>query len=219
MKKYGVIFDCDGTLVNSLGQALESFNYALAKIGEPPRKAEEIKKFFGRAADRIFLGVLGDEKKAMAAFNHYFDHQSQLALTMSLFPGIQELLDDLKVRGVPMAVVTGRHERDLAVILRPHKLHEYFVTLVADNQLPNSKPAPDGILIAAECMKLDPALTYYVGDSVIDIQAAKAAGAKGVAALWDPLAKAEAMKEEQPYFMAKTPHDLLALFQRPSSRK
>ena len=208
MKTGSVVFDCDGTLVNSLGYALESFNYALDKIGEPPREIEQIKRYFGAAADRIFLNLLGDEKKALAAFEHYFDHQSSLASRMQVFPGIIELLETLRAAKIPMAVVTGRHERDLAAVLAPHKLANYFVTLIADNQLPHSKPAPDGVLLAIERIGADPARSYYVGDSIVDMQAAHAAGAKPIAALWDELAKPELMAKENPAFMAKSPMEI-----------
>ena len=208
MKIGSVVFDCDGTLVNSLGYALESFNYALAKIGEAPRDIEQIKRYFGAAADRIFLNLLGDEKKALAAFEHYFDHQSALASRMNVFPGIIELLETLRAAKIPMAVVTGRHERDLAAVLAPHKLANYFVTLIADNQLPHSKPAPDGVLLAIERIGADPARSYYVGDSIVDMQAAHGAGAKPIAALWDELAKPELMAKENPAFMAKSPMEI-----------
>src|ERR1700733_5986304 len=93
MKIRGVIFDCDGTLVDSLGQALASFNYALDAIGEGGRTIEEIKRYFGTAADRIFFNLLGDEKKAQAAFEHYLIYQAELAKTTKLHSGIRELLD------------------------------------------------------------------------------------------------------------------------------
>jgi HAD superfamily hydrolase (TIGR01549 family) len=165
MKNFGVIFDCDGTLVDSLGQAMESFNYALDRMHEKPRTEQEIKKFFGAAADRIFFGLLGDEDKALRAFEFYKEHQTELSRSIKLHEGVKDLLIKLHANSVPMAIVTGRHEEDLDIVLKPHRIHDYFVTLVADNQLPHSKPAPDGILLAALRMKLRPENTFYVGDS------------------------------------------------------
>ncbi len=211
MKNCGVIFDCDGTLLNSLGHAVTSFNWALENIGEAPRTAGEIKKFFGRAADRIFFQLLGDETKAQKAFESFCDHHRELALQMHLFPGIQELLKSLGQSGVPMAIVTGRHERDLQIVLKRHNIAKYFVTMIADNHLSKPKPAPEGILLAASRMKLEPSTTYYVGDSIVDIQAAKAAGAKGIAALWDPLVDVEAMTRERPTALIKGPMELLTV--------
>ena len=212
MKKPGIIFDCDGTLVNSLANAMISFNYALDKVGEAPRPPEVIKKYFGASADRILLNVLGDEAKAMKAFEFYLDRQSELALTTELHDGIRELLDLLEEKDIPIAIVTGRHERDLDLVLKPHRLADYFITLVADNHLPHSKPAPDGILLAAERMGLEPAQTFYVGDSIVDVQAAHAAGSVSVAALWDSLAKPEELTREKPKYQARQPWDVWIYF-------
>ena len=64
MQNYGIIFDCDGTLVDSLGAAMESFNYALNKIGFKPRDEQEIKRYFGAGADRIFTAILQRRRRS-----------------------------------------------------------------------------------------------------------------------------------------------------------
>lgn len=212
MKKQGIIFDCDGTLVNSLDQALLSFQYALKKVGAGECTPEQIKQHFGAGADRILLAILSDKERALEAFDYFIDHQSELAYETHLHPGVRELLDQLSSEGVPMAIVTGRHARDLEVVLKPHKLADYFVALVADSHLPKSKPAPDGILMAAERMGLLPQNTLYVGDSPTDIQAAHAARSVPVAALWDSLAKPEELHREDPAFMARTPDEVGSFF-------
>lgn len=213
MKNYGIIFDCDGTLTDSLGQALDSFNFALEQVGELPRSPEEIKRYFGAGADRILSRILADEEKGLVAFQHYVDHQTELAAQTHLHPGIRELLDHLAGQEVPMAVVTGRHAQDLEVVLKPHNLNDYFVTLVADSHAPQSKPAPDGVLMAAQRMGLAPANTFYVGDAVYDIQAAHAAGSVAVAALWDTLAKPDELRAQNPAFVASVPMDVWSFFE------
>lgn len=211
-KNYGIIFDCDGTLVDSLGQALDSLSFALAQVGTAPPSHEEIKGYFGAGADRILSRILGDEEQGLVAFQHYLDHQSELAGRTRLHPGVRQLLEHLAVQEVPVAVVTGRHARDLAVVLRPHKLDDYFVTMVADNHVARSKPDPAGVLMAAKCMGLSPENTLYVGDAVYDIQAAHAAGSVAVAALWDALAKPDELYAEKPIFSARTPMEVWSFF-------
>lgn len=209
MSNCGVIFDCDGTLVDSLGQALESFNYALEQVGEPRRSHAEIKRYFGAGGDRILMHLTGDEAKGRQAFEHYLDHQTQLAGQTKLHGGVRELLEQLRARGVAMAVVTGRHARDLDVVLAPHELSDFFLAMIADNHAPKSKPAPDGVLLAAKRMGLAPERTFYVGDAVYDIQAARSAGSYAVAALWDPLARLELLEVENPDFIAHAPRQVL----------
>ena len=208
MKKRGLIFDCDGTLVDSLGHALESFNYALAEIGEGPRTVEEIKKYFGLGADKIFTQLLGDSKKGLMAFESYINHQSKLALDMKLHDGIRDLLNLAKSEKLLMGVVTGRHSRDMHLVLNPHQLTDYFQILVSDDHVQNSKPAPDGIILAMNKMGLAPDDVCYIGDSIVDIQAAHAAGCMSIAAVWDRHCKKEIMQTENPHFLADSPKDI-----------
>lgn len=208
MHSYGVIFDCDGTLVDSLAQALESFNYALLKVGAKAHSPEQIKQYFGAGADRILCRILGDEAKGLEAFQHYIEHQTELAADTHLHRGVRELLERLAAEAVPMAVVTGRHADDLAVVLKPHKIDDYFVTLIADSHAPQSKPAPDGVLLAAQRMGLHPSRTFYVGDAIYDIQAARAAGSVAVGAAWDVLANMQELQAERADYIATQPHQV-----------
>lgn len=214
MKSYGIIFDCDGTLVDSLNQAVDSMSYALAQVGEHGLSPARIKQYFGAGVDRILGRILGDAGRAGAAFEYYLEHQATLALRTQMHTSVREMLKDLADRGVPMAVVTGRHERDLELVLAPHNLKDYFVTLVADNHAAKSKPAPDGVLLAAKRMGLDPAHTFYVGDAVYDMQAARAAGSVPLAALWNHPADSADLKEAGAALLAHSPLDIWPLFQR-----
>lgn len=214
MRRKGVVFDCDGTLVDSLAQAFESFNHALQAVGEQRRSREAIKRYFGVGADRILIQLVGDEERGLEAFQHYMDHQSELADRTHLHAGVREMLDQLAHANVPMAVVTGRHERDLDVVLAPHKLSDYFVAMIADNHAPNSKPAPDGLQLAAERMGLPPQDCIYVGDAIVDIQAAHAAHSAAVAAVWDSLADAAELEAEKPTYTAQHPLDVITIYQQ-----
>jgi HAD superfamily hydrolase (TIGR01509 family) len=208
----GIIFDCDGTLLDSLGDAMASFNFALDRSGEPARSPEVIKKYFGTSADRILSKIIGSDKKGLLAFEYYKQHQTELAKTMQLHEDIDWLLNHISEQQVPMAIVTGRHAEDLEIVIARHNIRDRFVTLIADSHLQNSKPAPDGILLAAERMGLSPQDTMYVGDSPMDIEASHSAGCFSVAAMWDKLANLEEMKLKQPNFIAQTPNEVWEIF-------
>lgn len=208
INKIGILLDCDGTLANSLNLGMGSFDYAFEKLGERFYRPEEITKFFGAGADRIFFQILGDQKKAERAFDFYFEHESKQITKIHLHDGIQEFLDLAKNANVPMGVVTGRHSRDLELIIKHHGISKYFEVLVCDDHLTKSKPSPEGILLAASKLGIKPNDLYYIGDSIMDLQAANAAGAKGIAALWDQWVRPEEMAKQNPSFMARTPLEI-----------
>ncbi|MBX2988360.1 MAG: HAD family hydrolase [Bdellovibrionaceae bacterium] len=212
MKFQGIVFDFDGTLIDSLGGAAEVFNEALERLGETPRTLEQIKKYFGTGADRILQAVLQDAERARRAFEVYKEIQKTKALSMPLHGGVPELLETVAEHRIPIAIVTGRHSEDLDIVIERHGIASRFVTIVCDNHLANSKPSPEGILLAAERMKLSPASLMYVGDSVVDIQAAKAAGSAAVAALWDSLIDIPKMREQSPHHYARHPHEIWEIF-------
>jgi pyrophosphatase PpaX len=208
MKSLNILFDCDGTLLKSLGFGMDSFNLALAHVGARPHTPDEIKQFFGQSADKIFFNLLGDKKTALEAYEVYFDYEKTHISRISPHAGIMELLENLKSKGARMGVVTGRHSRDLELLFDHTKLHDYFEVQVCDNFLTHHKPHPEGLLYSANKMGLAPEQFCYVGDAVMDMQAANAAGMKGIAALWDQWAKEDEMKIESPAFLAKTPADI-----------
>jgi len=109
-----------------------------------------------------------------------------------------------------MGIVTGRHAVDLALVLNPHDLAPYFSVLVADSDVARPKPAPDGLLLACQTLGLEPERTLYVGDSVNDMLAARAAGCVAVAALWDGLSDKAGLANTHPAVMAQSPSELEA---------
>jgi HAD superfamily hydrolase (TIGR01549 family) len=212
MHHKALIFDCDGTLMDSLGNALESFHYALEQMGEP-RSTPEITRHFRLAADRILLNLLRDEDRARQAYQHYKEHQTLLAPQTKIYPGVMELLERAHQAAVPMGVVTGRHRQDLEILLKPHDLLPYFTVIVTDNELSEPKPSPEGLLKALAQFGLPGPQAFYIGDSLSDMQAAHAAGIKSVAALWDSKVERQKLVDIKPYGLAEQPDDVWTLFQ------
>lgn len=212
MKNKNILFDCDGTLLKSLGFGMDAYNIALAHVGARAHEPEEIKRFFGQSADKIFNHLLSDKKKAAEAYEIYFDYEKRFIARIKPHIEIVELLEKLKEDGYRMGVVTGRHSRDLELLFDHTNLHSYFEAEVCDDFLTHHKPHPEGLLTAAAKMKIDIKNCYYVGDAVMDLQAASAAGAMGIAALWDQWAIEDDMKVESPVFLAKKPLDIWKWF-------
>lgn len=212
MNAKALIFDCDGTLMDSLGQALESFHYALDRLGEP-RSTPDVIRYFGVSADRILFNLLGDAARAQKAYEFYKEHQTRLAPATLVYPGVASLLEKARAASVPMAVVTGRHRQDLEILLKPHGLLNYFPVIVTDNELSQPKPSPEGLLKALHQLGLkDGSRSFYVGDSRTDIEAAHAAGVKPIAALWDSKVVRDKILQADPYALAEHPDDVWTTF-------
>lgn len=204
-----VIFDCDGTIMKSLILGLGAYNYALERVGARPHEPHEIKQFFGTGADRIFMKLLnGDEKKSLEAYEYYYEYEAKQVHKIIPHEGIIDLLDNLKNAGIRMGVVTGRHFRELELMFNHHNLFPYFDSIVCDNHLENSKPHPEGILLAMKQLNVRPEETSYVGDAVMDMVLSNSSGVKPIAALWDDWAKKDEMEKERPALMAETPADI-----------
>lgn len=218
--QFGIIFDCDGTLTNSLDHALDSFHFAVQRMEAHHIKTADIQKYFGIAADKILLKLMdNDSLKGNAAFEFFLEHQQTLANKTMLFDGIPELMNALQSLQIPLGMVTGRHSRDLQIMLHPHGLHQHFKILVSDDQVDKPKPDPEGILKAANFLKIDPRNSLYIGDSPSDIDAAHRAGATSVAVIWDPHVNREALAEKNPHYIIEHPSEIIRVYRECLEKK
>ncbi len=206
----GVVFDLDGTLVDSLKTTFDAFNHGIVLCGGRVHTPEEIMEYFGPGEGEIFAQIVGRERamEAYAACRRYLDEHIQ---DVPLHSGVDAMLDELADRRVPISIVTGRSWNTTEVILRHHGILNRFVTVIANDHVPLPKPAPHGIRLALERMAFQPEDIAYVGDSVVDVQASHSAGARSVAALWDRLASREALASHDPNHWASHPSELLEL--------
>ena len=131
MSRYGIIFDCDGTLTDLISATLASFHYAILEVDKKGRTTPEITKYFGRAADFIFINVLGDQEKGRVTFDHFKEHHARTIL--HLHEGISEMLEEIVRLGIPMGIVTARHSDDHEIMLRPHRISKHLLVLITDN--------------------------------------------------------------------------------------
>ena len=187
MRAKGIVWDLDGTLLDTLCDLTASVNAALASCGMPPRTQEEVRRFVGNGAVKLMERAVpagtdaAAAAAALAAFRaHYAVHANDATKP---YPGIPALLSRLAAAGVRMAIVSNKP--DFAV----RSLAEtYFATLMtaavgAREGVP-TKPAPDLVLAAIREMGLTPADCVYVGDSEVDVATAAAAGMRGIAVTW-----------------------------------
>lgn len=185
MKYDAVIFDLDGTLLDTLEDLTGSVNAALRAYDMPERTVSEVRSFVGTGIGNLIKKSVPEGTREeminevlVAFLNHYRDHSADMTKP---YDGIISLLSDLKAKGIPTAVVSNKV--DIAVQMLVKK---YFPDLidVAVGELEgvSRKPEPDTVFIAME--KLGVMDAVYVGDSEVDVMTAKNASLDGVFVTW-----------------------------------
>jgi N-acetyl-D-muramate 6-phosphate phosphatase len=174
-----VLFDLDGTLLDTAGDFVDALNRLRAEEKLEPLSYETIRcqvSHGGHALVRLGFGVLpADEHEAMRMrlLNIY---RRQLAKHTRLFDGGDELLTELERRGLHWGIVTNKPGWLTDPLLKELQLHERCKAVVSGDTLSERKPHPMPLLHAAKTLGVDPARCVYVGDAERDMQAAKAAG-------------------------------------------
>lgn len=210
-----VIFDNDGTLVDTYDLIVASFNYALTKVLGKTLPEEVLMKKVGQPLKVQIADFTEDEDERQRIWDAYQEHNHRYHdEVVKAFPGLRESLQALRERGYRLAIVTSkRHEMTLRG-LRVTGIEECFEFVVGADDWPEHKPAPGGIVHACELLDLAPRECAYVGDSPYDLQAANGAGVVSVAALWGMFPE-EVLAAEGPDYKVATPEGLLELFRRP----
>jgi pyrophosphatase PpaX len=169
-----VVFDFDGTLVNSLPLVLESIAHALAPYGRKP--TAEIFARLGGPPDR-FLPLLLDDPKhvpdALARMNAFHSANNHL---VEVFAGVAKMLDMLRAAGVEAAIWTGRDRESSEEMLRALKLEGHFAVVMCGDDLPTHKPDPQGLREVMRRLGVTPEETLFVGDADVDVLGGRACG-------------------------------------------
>lgn len=214
MKKYkAVIFDLDGTLLDTLEDLKDSVNYALGNAGMPLRSLEEVRTFVGNGVRRLMeLAVpFGEENPEFAKVfeefkKHYALHCNDKTAP---YPHIMELLSELKARGYQMAVVSNKFYGAVQE-LRKLYFEGYIETAIGEKEGIRRKPAKDTVVAALRELGIDKEDAVYVGDSEVDIATAENAGMDCIVVAWGFRTREEQKKAGGKVF-ADDPLDILEL--------
>ncbi len=182
-----VVFDLDGTLLNTLDDLAAAVNHALAAHGMPRRTLDEVRRFVGNGVANLIRRAVPngtDENttaEVLVTFKTYYAvHQMDATAP---YPGIPALLDALHKAGVPMAVVSNKLESAVEA-LRVHFFGDTISLAVGDLPPRPVKPAPDGTLAALRRLGISPEEALFVGDSEVDVVTARNAGMRCLAVSW-----------------------------------
>ncbi|MGN0570566.1 MAG: HAD family hydrolase [Candidatus Fimenecus sp.] len=186
MKK-AIVFDLDGTLLNTLEDLADSTNYALRLCCFPERTLEEIRCFVGNGIRKLIERAVPEnapKDKTDECFTAFCEHYKQnMENKTAEYDGISEMLSALYDAGYKMAIVTNK--ADFAAQVLCSKLFgKYVKTVVGSVETRPNKPAPDGVYFALEKMGVSKEEAVFVGDSEVDILTAKNADIDAVGVLW-----------------------------------
>lgn len=177
MKPIGLlIFDLDGTLVNTLDDIATSVNHALERLGESPITLDAVRQYVGDGIEMLMLRSLGGKTGRLdEAVSIYKDHHRlNLVVRSSLYPTVKETLEYYRM--LPMAVITNKTMEFSKPLLDRLGISHYFKLVIgADDGLP-LKPAPDSVLKIMAAFNVPKERTVIVGDGTTDVCAGKTAG-------------------------------------------
>ena len=207
-----VIWDLDGTLLNTLDDLAASVNAALAQNGMPLRSTEEVRAFVGNGIRRLMMrAVPGGEAnpafdKALEDFTrHYGAHSRDRTRP---YDGILEMLDRLSAAGVKHAIVSNKIDFAVKALSRAY-FGERMCAAIGDDPSRARKPAPDSVFAAMREMGVTAQETVYVGDSDVDVLTAHNAGVTCCAVSWG-FRPEESLRAAGAEHIAATPEELLA---------
>lgn len=217
MKNYDtVIFDLDGTLLNTLEDLTDSVNYAMDKYGFHTRTIDEVRRFVGNGLKKLMERALPSyvtDEQFQAVFTDFCAHYGEnCAKKTCPYAGIPELLDQLNAQGMKLAIVSNKG--DFAVQqLRDLYFKGKIGVAIGEKTGIRRKPAPDTAFEAMKRLGSDSAHSVYVGDSDVDIETAKNAGLSCISVTWGFRDRAFLEAHGAKYF-ADTPKDILAFLER-----
>jgi phosphoglycolate phosphatase len=182
-----VLFDLDGTLLDTVLDLHAAANGMLRDLGRPEVVIEDIRAYVGRGIPNLVKRILAGNLEAaddpapppdaaLASFKRHYTVVNGLAAKP--FPGVMEGLNTLKAMGLPLGVITNKAVAFTGPLLERTGLAPFMSVAVSGDQLPRAKPDPMPVIWACGGLRVSPADTVLIGDSINDFKAGRAAGCK-----------------------------------------
>jgi pyrophosphatase PpaX len=205
-----VLFDLDGTVVDSGAIILASMRHATREVLGSEHTDEELMQGVGGPGLEAQLAVFGpDDVDELVRV--YRQHNEPLHSELEACVGMEDVLARLHAEGRRLGVVTAKRRSTVELAFARIPVAHLFETVVGGDETVKHKPDPEPLLLAAERMGVDPTTAAYVGDSPFDMRAAKAAGMAAVAVTWGRIHDRARLEREEPDAIAESAEDLLEL--------
>ena len=184
------IFDLDGTLVNSLDDLADSANAMLSSYGFPTHPVDPYRYFVGNGSRKLIERCLPKEQgsdpalvdEALARYKEIYAQHTQDRTRP--YDGIQDMLDELQRRHIPLGICTNKHQSAAEDIVNAMFPSGTFQSIMGDQPSLPRKPDPKKVLMIAEKFGVGPSAVAYFGDTSVDMDTAKNAGFFPVGVLW-----------------------------------
>lgn len=206
--RHAVIFDLDGVVVDSFAVMSEAFAIAYAEVvGDGPAPFSEYRRHLGR----YFPDIMRIMNLPLAMEEPFVRESYRLADQVRVFDGILELLLTLRVRGLRLAVATGKSGPRARSLLDRLGLLPFFAHVIGSDEVARPKPAPDMVRHALDLLDVPAERAIMIGDAPTDLASAQSAGVASAAALWAPPEDVDELLAGGPDVVLHHPTDLLAL--------
>lgn len=207
-----VLFDFDGTLVDTIGAIVSSYRHTYRSFGLPVPEEAEIIAGIGLPLETVFARV--QPERVVEMLQCYVAHNVRiLDEQVGIFVGILPLLQQLREAGLKLGIVSAKRLPSLSKTLDFFELRPYFECLVCKEDTERHKPDPEPLLLGMKKLGLTEAQSVaYVGDAVYDLEAAHRAGMLAVQVAWSQT-EAEALAAAKPDLILRRAEDLLSFCQ------
>lgn len=206
-----ILFDLDGTLIDSIELILASYRHTLERHGRPAVPDSVFLEGVGTPL-RVQLGQFArsaDDLAALVATYREYNLSNHDTMIRP-FPGIADLVRDIRARGYSLGIVTSKNREGTLRGLRLAGIAEHFDVLVCADDVQNPKPHPEPVELAVRSLRASPEATLFVGDSIHDLHSGREASVRTGAVLWGPFRRGD-LEPASPDYWFERPEEMRKL--------
>ncbi len=184
MKYEAILFDLDGTLLDSAPDLVVTLNDLLSEFQRPTYTVDDLRQYVSYGSTKLLeMGFGGDYPMDFQALRQRFlaRYQQQNAVKTTFFTGVQQLLQNIEASNTPWGIITNKPTAPTILIAEHFQLDKRAAAIVCGDTLPVAKPDPSPIILACEMIGVRPQNCVYIGDCDRDIEAGKNAGMATIA--------------------------------------
>lgn len=211
-----IIFDLDGTLLNTLEDLKDSTNFALTQFGYPKRSLDEVRCFVGNGVKKLIERAIPDGagnpdfEKCLVVFKKHY--AMNMYNKTAPYDGILELLQNLNKQNYKIGVVSNKFDAAVKRLCKTY-FSSLITAAIGETENIHKKPAPDSVFKVMEILDASQKNTVYCGDSEVDVQTAKNAGIDCIGVTWG-FRSQKVLEDNGAKFIVNKPEEILELLNR-----